>query len=48
MGVLVVSAICGAFGGFLFYKGTANIWLSSFAALISMTLLLILAAVNNI
>ena len=37
----VRSGIGGFFGGFLFYMGTNNIWLSVFAALISISLLTI-------
>ena len=37
----VGSGIGGVFGGFLFYMGTNNIWLSVFAALISISLLTI-------
>ena len=42
------SVIGGAFGGFLVFMGTDNIWLSVFAALISMSFLNIWGTLANI
>ena len=39
LGGVVVRWIFAAFGGFLVFMGTDNIWLSVFAALISMSFL---------
>ena len=36
---LIFFVLCGAFGGFLFFKGTSNFWLSVLVALISFSLL---------
>ena len=43
-----LAAVCGAFGGFLFFMGTDNIWLSVFAALISFSLLSIMDILTDI
>ena len=36
---LIFFVLCGAFGGFLFFKGTSNFWLSVLVAIISFSLL---------
>ena len=47
-GLLVACAIGGTFGGFLVFMGTDNIWLSVFAALISMSFLSIGGTLDSI